>query len=167
MKHNYKTFNDAAEGALKKIIRLSETSLSDKEKFKPIERYLSNWITTLHKGVDDITSDTALAASVLSRAGVEALNWFKDTGTPFDAKEMVTLLCMKQHDYGHNNITNFGIIGVAVRVCDKIARIANLEKVGIAKNESMLDSYLDIIGYSIIAIMLDEDSFKLNLRKNS
>jgi hypothetical protein len=76
----------------------------------------------------------------------------------------VQLLCRKQHDYGHNNITNFGIVGVAIRICDKIARIDNLSKRQKPSNESLVDSYLDIVGYSMISIMLAEDSFKLPLK---
>ena len=77
---------------------------------------------------------------------------------------MVQLLCRKQHDYGHNNITNFGIIGVAIRICDKIARIDNLSKRNQPINESLVDSYIDIVGYAMISIMLNKDSFTLPLK---
>jgi hypothetical protein len=164
MKHYHKTFDDAAAEALSKITKTSEITLGDRNKFKPIETFLTKWINTLHRGVDDMESDIELATSVIERAGVEALNWFKETNTPFNNEEMLKLLCYKQHDYGHKNITNFGTIGVAIRICDKIARIENLEKTGTIKNESLLDSYLDIIGYAIIAIMLNEDSFQLQLK---
>ena len=76
---------------------------------------------------------------------------------------MVRILCSKQHDYGHKNISNFGIIGVAIRICDKIARIQNLESRETPNNESIIDSYSDIVGYSMIAIMLEEESFLLPL----
>jgi hypothetical protein len=163
-KHYHKTFDDAAAAALKKITKISESTLGDRNKFKPIETFLCKWINTLHNGVDDMESDIELATSVIERAGVEALNWFKETNTPFNNEEMLTLLCSKQHDYGHKNITNFGTIGVAIRVCDKIARIQNLENSGVYKNESLLDSYLDIIGYALIAVMLNENSFQLQLK---
>ena len=58
-----------------------------------------------------------------------------------------------------------GIVGVGIRVCDKIARIDNLKKTGSPSNESLMDSYIDIVGYAMIATMLQEESFKLKLAK--
>jgi hypothetical protein len=163
MKPTYSTFNKAADAALTKLREEASTTLSDPKMFKPIETYISKWIKSLQLG-DAEESDTELATLVLERAGVQALQWLLDNHPPFEHNEMVQLLCRKQHDYGHNNITNFGIIGVAIRICDKIARIDNLSKRNQPTNESLIDSYIDIVGYAMISIMLNEDSFKLPLK---
>lgn len=163
MKPTYSTFNKAADAALTKLREEASTTLPDPKMFKPIETYISKWMKSLQLG-DAEESDTELATLVLERAGVQALQWLLDNHPPFEHSEMVQLLCRKQHDYGHNNITNFGIIGVAIRICDKIARIDNLSKRNQPTNESLIDSYIDIVGYAMISIMLNEDSFKLPLK---
>lgn len=163
MKPTYSTFNKAADAALTKLREEASTTLPDPKMFKPIETYISKWMKSLQLG-DAEESDTELATLVLERAGVQALQWLLDNHPPFEHGEMVQLLCRKQHDYGHNNITNFGIIGVAIRICDKIARIDNLSKRNQPTNESLVDSYIDIVGYAMISIMLNEDSFKLPLK---
>jgi hypothetical protein len=163
MKPTYSTFNKAADAALTKLRQEASTTLPDPKMFKPIETYISKWIKSLQLGNAE-ESDTELAVLVLERAGVQALQWLLDNHPPFEHDEMVQLLCRKQHDYGHNNITNFGIIGVAIRICDKIARIDNLSKRNQPTNESLVDSYIDIVGYAMISIMLNEDSFKLPLK---
>jgi hypothetical protein len=50
---------------------------------------------------------------------------------------------------------------------DKIARIGNLESRDIAaQNESLSDSYLDLMGYSIIGWMFVKGTFTLPLEKD-
>jgi hypothetical protein len=93
-----------------------------------------------------------LAASHLDTLGL----WSK--------KDMLQLLCSKQHDYGHGNILSFGVIGVAVRMSDKVARLVNLTSRDIdAVNESLLDTWRDIVGYAVIAGMLLVGTFTLEL----
>jgi hypothetical protein len=50
-------------------------------------------------------------------------------------------------------------------MCDKIARADNLKKrfSAAVKNETVIDTYEDIVGYSVIAIMLDNNTFRLEL----
>lgn len=82
----------------------------------------------------------------------------------WDSGQMIATLCKKQHDYGHGNILRFGTYGVIVRLSDKIERLDNLMKKNItAQNESTNDTLLDIVGYTVIALMLMDDTFKLNL----
>jgi hypothetical protein len=76
---------------------------------------------------------------------------------------MVSTLCKKQHDYGHGNINRFGIYGVIVRLSDKIERLENLNKIETPHNESKHDTLLDIVGYCVIALMLMDDTFNLDL----
>ena len=73
-------------------------------------------------------------------------------------------LVSKQHDYGHGNINDFGLLGVLVRANDKIARLKNLQGKE-AKNESLRDTWLDLAGYSVIALMIMDDTFNLDLEK--
>lgn len=161
-KHGHKTFNQAAQAAYESIIRETKSTLSDRNKFDPIETFMSRWIKGLQSG-DYNSDDLELATMVAKRAGVEALYWL---GNQLGDKipNIVELVCQKQHDYGHANINNFGVIGIGIRLCDKIARIKNLENQPKPKNESLVDSYVDIVGYAMIAIMLDEESFQLQLK---
>lgn len=74
------------------------------------------------------------------------------------------MLARKQHDYGHDNINAFGMVGIAVRMSDKVARLLNLLAKGAeAENESLVDTYLDIVGYAVIAGMLLDGTFDLEL----
>jgi hypothetical protein len=82
----------------------------------------------------------------------------------WDMNEMLDLLTSKQHDYGHGNITAFGLLGVAVRMSDKVARLENLSNMDThAINEPLLDTYMDIVGYAVIAGMLLNNTFELEL----
>ena len=71
------------------------------------------------------------------------------------------LLIRKHHDYGPKNIAHSPggpLNGLRVRMWDKVARINNLvdSKVN-PSNESLRDSFVDLLNYSAIAIMvLDE-----------
>jgi hypothetical protein len=94
----------------------------------------------------------------------ECVAELKDRGR-WQAGDFHMLLCSKQADYGHNNILAFGLTGVAVRMHDKIARLKNLLN-RVALNEPMLDTWYDLIGYSVIAEMLFQDTFTLNLKEN-
>tara|TARA_R110000765_G_scaffold228237_2_gene331924 strand:+ start:1050 stop:1550 length:501 start_codon:yes stop_codon:yes gene_type:complete len=77
-----------------------------------------------------------------------------------DEVETVETLCSKQRDYGPNNIARFGHSGLLLRLHDKVARLENLLAQGRdAQNESLHDTYLDIVGYSVIGVMLLDGSF--------
>ena len=101
------------------------------------------------------------------KAGCVAIGHDIDTEESFDYGAMHGVLCRKQHDYGHENINLFGVVGVCVRLCDKIARLMNLYENDIhPDNESVDDTWTDIVGYSVIAKMLEWDWFKLELEEN-
>jgi len=85
----------------------------------------------------------------------------------WDSGEMCSLLVSKQHDYGHGNITSFGMKGVLVRLSDKVERLINLKsKKSKAQNESVVDTLRDIVGYCVIALMLNDETFNLDLGDN-
>lgn len=95
--------------------------------------------------------------------GAEAMAELKDMGL-WDADAFVALLVSKQNDYGHDNINAFGHVGVAVRMCDKIARFLNLTtQAHEAANEPLVDTLRDMVGYSVIAEMLTCGTFQLHL----
>ena len=79
------------------------------------------------------------------------------------ANEIAELVIRKQRDYGHDNINAFGELGLLVRTNDKVARLKNLRgKEGVT--EPRIDAWIDIAGYAILALMLDKDWFKLELK---
>ena len=92
-------------------------------------------------------------------------------------REIADLVISKQHDYGHGNILKFGETGIIVRMSDKMERLINLHKketdmlakhgmLDQAKNEPKLDSFTDMAGYGIIALMLDKGWFTLELQQD-
>ena len=68
------------------------------------------------------------------------------------------LLIKKHNDYGPKNIAlspGGPLNGLRVRMWDKIARINNLLDSGIKpSNESLRDSFIDLLNYSAIAMMV-------------
>lgn len=72
------------------------------------------------------------------------------------------VLLQKHHDYGPKNISmapGGPINGLRVRMHDKMSRINHLVDSGATpENESLRDSFLDMMNYSAIALMvLDGD----------
>lgn len=81
-----------------------------------------------------------------------------------DIDSVVNLLCSKQRDYGPNNILKFGHKGIAVRLSDKISRLQTLrQRQSWFVPESAYDSFVDIVGYCIIALMLISGTFHLQM----
>lgn len=80
----------------------------------------------------------------------------------WDNDEMVNLLGRKQNDYGHGNIEKFGQFGILVRLSDKVERLKNLKKKK-AQSEPYEDALVDIVGYCVVALMLDDGTFGLEL----
>lgn len=80
-------------------------------------------------------------------------------------QELSDLLVRKQKDYGHDNISRFGRLGLLVRVHDKVARLENLTRRGLdPENESLRDNYMDVINYCAIGMMVEMDWFLLELK---
>lgn len=90
----------------------------------------------------------------------------KKINNDFNIKEYQRLInrtvVKKQRDYGPENIAKFGLNGLVIRIHDKVARLENLlSKNTNPSNESIEDTLLDIIGYSIIALMWINKTFLL------
>lgn len=79
--------------------------------------------------------------------------------------DLGNLVIRKQHDYGHKNILSFGIHGIVIRVHDKIVRLENLFGKGReAANEAVEDSLFDLMGYSLMAMMVIDKTFSLPMK---
>lgn len=92
--------------------------------------------------------------------------WYEhDSASSLGPISLVRFLAGKQHDYGPLNITKFGPAGLKVRLWDKIARIQNLRGRGTTEgvNESLNDSFVDLMGYCVIMKMLQDGTFEYPL----
>jgi len=68
----------------------------------------------------------------------------------------------KQRDYGPANINEFGELGILIRANDKMSRLKTLYRSKSApENESIDDTWLDNAGYSVLALMYRNGTFKL------
>ena len=88
------------------------------------------------------------------------------------ALDACKLFDKKQSDYGSRNIDSWGeknmnVLGIGVRVNDKIQRLVNLTKKKIGGNgkpevedESLSDTAIDITNYGAILTLLLEDRWK-------
>lgn len=84
------------------------------------------------------------------------------------ADEIADLVISKQHDYGTGNILNSPAGpegGIIVRVGDKLNRLWNLvTNKKIPRNEAQEDSWKDVAGYALIALMVRRGVFQLPLQ---
>lgn len=98
--------------------------------------------------------------------GADAIQVAQKNGIELTEKECVRILIKKQKDYGPENIRRFGRQGLMVRIHDKIARLENLYNSGREpENETIYDTYLDIVNYTAIGIMWESNRFLLPLKK--
>ena len=82
--------------------------------------------------------------------------WMMDPCNIDDVIEGIAdVLVAKHHDYGEENLVEFGELGILVRSSDKVARLKNLlDKKGIVNGESREDTWKDLAGYAIQALIL-------------
>lgn len=157
------TWDEASLQALDYIIDIVSTVKIKEPVWKKYNAILDSLaaFVTWHDSASD-----AQAVSVMVDAGCMAMQSLVPITLGMDKTEEHKLLCRKQHDYGHGNISKFGLVGVAVRMCDKIARAENLVKLGGVSaqvTEPLKDTFEDIIGYAVIAVMLYRNTFMLPL----
>ncbi len=68
------------------------------------------------------------------------------------------LLTKKHSDYGEDNLKKFGEVGIVIRVNDKIERLKQLtQKDAKVTDEKVSDTWLDIAGYAVQAIIMLEN----------
>ncbi len=154
------TWNSAARKAVE-ALRPEGAILEDHIAFGVITRKIDS-IRVMVK--DRVGTDAQLGKLIVS-IGVCAANMLASREL-WDEDEIVALLCRKQHDYGHGNILAFGMIGVAIRDSDKVARWKNLTASGAEGTaEPAIDALLDMVGYAVIAQMLLDGTFMLELEE--
>ena len=139
-------------------------NISDKRKVEVSE--LDKYVQNMWNYSRDLVYEEATYMDV-NDLGRLATSHLKSIGA-WDLHATIDLLVKKQHDYGHNNILGFGLLGLCIRISDKIARLVSLEKRGSKPhNESVIDTWTDIVGYASIAKMLENGTFKLELEENN
>jgi hypothetical protein len=116
----------------------------------------------------NVTDFAAYGLSDL-RSGLPERTGINQTNTDPISNEFITdvwrildsagnLLIQKHHDYGPKNISlspGGPLNGLRVRMWDKVARINNLIDSNVnPSNESLRDSFIDLLNYSAIAMMV-------------
>ena len=105
---------------------------------------------------DDKVDFISTALGVRTEMGVEMVR---------AAMECVQLFDTKQQDYGSNNISSSGELGIAVRLQDKVSRMQNLllkelkGEDGI-NHESLEDTFKDAANYAMIGLLLKRGLWK-------
>lgn len=78
--------------------------------------------------------------------------------------ETMAMMLSRQAKYGHKNILKHGETGVLIRMSDKGARLENMEDECLDfDDDSVVDAWMDIVGYAIIFLMCSADTFILPL----
>lgn len=152
-------WEDASLSVLKEIYSIDELLIED---ISPIREHLDAIIDNMWVPVDGDTLRVRHAwktFGILSRHLGKNLGFAIFESSPDPVHEIV---CRKQRDYGHNNISRFGRQGLMVRLHDKVARLENLLSSGRRpNNESIEDNIVDLVGYSCIAMMWEDETFLL------
>lgn len=81
-------------------------------------------------------------------------------------KEGLELFKRKNQDYG-DAFANYGVIGVLVRMGDKISRLQSItaKQISLINSESLRDTLIDLHNYTAMAIMLlDEDKNQIQCK---
>jgi hypothetical protein len=85
------------------------------------------------------------------------------------ASRLADMVIQKQRDYGTGNILDAPggpEKGIVVRLWDKISRLKNLVYGGKKpQNETIDDTYKDIAGYCLVALMVREGKFTLPMKE--
>jgi len=142
----------------------SRAIIDDMDSFIPTKPAILTQIEGMQKRLAQcVRSQIEVPLELIGFVGDMACAQLKHNGI-WQADSMHKLLVNKQRDYGHNNINLFGLTGIAIRMCDKIARLLTLIEEGHRpKNEALVDTWQDLVGYSTIAMMVWNETFNLKL----
>lgn len=162
------TWDDAARRA---VFQIFNHSFNTWDRLSDVREYLDYLIDEIGpESKKNISGDVAAeywailgrtAAVVAEKKEIfeeidENLNYWVDA--------ISRILVRKQRDYGHHNIARFGRAGLLVRMHDKVARLENLLQWSTdPENESVVDNFIDVIGYASIGIMWERNWFLLPL----
>ena len=152
------TWNEASLSALENIFGLIiRTKTGSAER---VRSTLDEFIESLY----DRDGGHERAMAWFGCLGADALATASARGIDFQIPEVHATLVRKQKDYGPENIRRFGRKGLMIRLHDKVARLENLDGGGRGpENESVIDTFMDIVGYCAIGIMWEREEFLLPL----
>ena len=152
------TWNEASLAALENIFGLVIRTKT--EGAERVRNTLDEFISSLY----DREGGRERAMAWFGCLGADALATASARGIDFRIPEVHATLVRKQRDYGPENIRRFGRKGLMIRLHDKVARLENLDGGGRGpENESVIDTFMDIVGYCAIGIMWERDEFLLPL----
>jgi hypothetical protein len=152
----FETWNDSARSSLVNIFGLVVNSKDDSA--EPIRKGLDGFIASLY----DRPGGEQKAMAHFACIGADAIQVAKNRGIDLTMVQVHQTLVRKQKDYGPENIRRFGRKGLMIRLHDKVARLENLDGGGRGpENESVIDTFLDIVGYCAIGIMWERKEFLL------
>jgi len=162
-----KTWQGAAELAISEVYDMA--IVSKEHSVDNLIKFMRHRFDQTLRGIENYNYVPAQSLVVdgqglWSFVGRHALNILTITGWRPDKDEMIATLIRKQKDYGPENIARFGNIGLLIRMHDKIARLENIyakcesdfnKAVGVnaVSDETIIDTLIDIMGYSAIALM--------------
>lgn len=160
------TWQEAAQDAADYIATLAHLAAKRSDDDVALEAMLNH----IAEGIDGPWPGSAFLAA----AGVSLAILKQHTDVTVD--EIVEIVVGKQRDYGCGNILKFGMTGIQVRVSDKAERIKNMvaqrrlidgvrwwTTLDRGEAEPLVDAFIDIVGYAIVADMLAYNRFTLPL----
>jgi hypothetical protein len=154
------TWNIAARSAVEIIF--SQVRNKPKVSLDDLRQELEKFISDLYQS----PGGNSRATVHWSAIGATAVELAAKSSLQLTVVEVTDILVRKQRDYGPENIRRFGRHGLMVRMHDKIARLENLTQTRSSpNNESIADTFIDIVGYSAIGIMWEQHTFLLPLEK--
>ena len=162
------TWDDAARRA---VFQIFNHSFNTWDRLSDVREYLDYLIDEIGPESEKEISGTVAAEywAILGRTAAvvaEKKEIFKEIDEELNywVDSISRILVRKQRDYGHHNIARFGRAGLLVRMHDKVARLENLLQWSAdPENESVVDNFIDVIGYASIGIMWERNWFLLPL----
>lgn len=170
------TWNDGAIAAVGAIASYEDdypsiTSTNPEETLNELRTVYENFLTDYQNSIKSLAEETRKEIvsqrwMTLGAFALELSRQLDPTENGLIPIDIYDTLVKKQSDYGHENISRFGVDGLLLRTHDKIARLENLlaNPDTDPENESISDTLLDIIGYSAIGLMWENNTFLLELR---
>ena len=117
----------------------------------------------LKKGVDSMSNSTLTATEFIQQKYPETSQLLREL-----QDMQYKLFCSKQQDYGSGNISlggdmdkiedrKFAMLGLSIRMNDKLQRMLNLLKSGeTPNNETIEDTLIDISTYALMTIIVNK-----------
>ena len=160
-------WQDACYNTVYDIFDFSNINDSAHNKYLNIHNIVNSEICNIvdsYKELKPVENDQ----EIWLQLSVLCISLLKDIYKGVNVEYIAELLIRKQKDYGPENIARFGIIGICIRLNDKVARLENLfmksgsddfknilngAALNSVPNETVVDTIIDIAGYCAIALM--------------